>query len=141
MTHRPGKKRRRRLLPLLLVILFCAGFFQWSNRSLQIQRFPYASPRLPEGFDGCVAVQLSDLHGAVFGEDNQQLIDAVREQEPDYIFLTGDLLDQYRRTPHSYAVDLGRRLAAIAPTYFVTGNHEWALPDVRGLKRSWRRPG
>ena len=94
MTHRPGKKRRRRLLPLLLVILFCAGFFQWSNRSLQIQRFPYASPRLPEGFDGCVAVQLSDLHGAVFGEDNQQLIDAVREQEPDYIFLTGDLLDQ-----------------------------------------------
>ncbi len=141
MTHRPGKKRRRRLLPLLLVILFCAGFFQWSNRSLQIQRFPYASPRLPEGFDGCVAVQLSDLHGAVFGEDNQQLIDAVREQEPDYIFLTGDLLDQYRRTPHSYAVDLGRRLAAIAPTYFVTGNHEWALPDVRGLKRSLEEAG
>ncbi len=141
MTHRSGRKRRRRLLPLLLVLLFCIAFFQWSNHSLQIQRFTYASPRLPEGFDGCVAVQLTDLHGAVFGEDNQTLIDAVREQSPDYIFLTGDLLDQYRQTPHSYAVDLGRAMADIAPTYFVTGNHEWALPDIRGLKRALEEAG
>lgn len=141
MTHRSGRKRRRRLLPLLLVLLFCIAFFQWSNRSLQIQRFTYASPRLPEGFDGCVAVQLTDLHGAVFGENNQALIDAVREQAPDYIFLTGDLLDQYRQTPHSYAVDLGRAMADIAPTYFVTGNHEWALPDIRGLKRALEEVG
>ena len=141
MTHRSGRKRRRRLLPLLLVLLFCIVFFQWSNHSLQIQRFTYASPRLPEGFDGCVAVQLTDLHGAVFGENNQALIDAVREQAPDYIFLTGDLLDQYRQTPHSYAVDLGRAMADIAPTYFVTGNHEWALPDIRGLKRALEEAG
>lgn len=141
MTHRSGRKRRRRLLPLLLVLLFCIAFFQWSNHSLQIQRFTYASPRLPEGFDGCVAVQLTDLHGAVFGENNQALIDAVREQAPDYIFLTGDLLDQYRQTPHSYAVDLGRAMADIAPTYFVTGNHEWALPDIRGLKRALEEVG
>ncbi len=141
MTHRPRRNRRRRQLPLLLTLLFCVVFFQWSNRSLQIQRFTYASPRLPEGFHGCVAVQLSDLHGAVFGDNNQALIDAVREQKPDYIFLTGDLLDQYRQTPHSYAVDLGRAMADIAPTYFVTGNHEWALPDIRSLKRALKEAG
>ena len=38
-------------------------------------------------------------------------------------------------------MDLGRQLSAIAPTYFVTGNHEWALPDPRGLKRALGEAG
>ena len=109
----------RRVLLFLIFILFCVGFFHWSNHSLQVQRFTFTSPRLPAGFDGCVIVQLSDLHGALFGEDNRDLLKVVAKERPDYIFLTGDLLDQYRATPHSYAVSLGGALADIAPTYFV----------------------
>ena len=140
MTKR--RRRRRRWLPRLLALAaLCALLVWWSNRSLQTQRFTYASPRLPEGFDGCVIVQLSDLHGAHFGEDNQDLLSRVREEKPDYIFLTGDLLDQYRKTPHSYAAALGGALADIAPTYFITGNHEWALPGVRELKRELEEAG
>ena len=144
MSQRPARRRgrgRRALLILLLLTVFGAAFLWWSNRSLQVDRFTYASPRLPAGFDGCVVVQLSDLHGALFGENNQDLIDAVRAENPDYIFLTGDLLDRYRRTPQSYAVDLGRAMAAIAPTYFVTGNHEWALGDVPELKEGLQTAG
>jgi hypothetical protein len=116
-------------------------FFRWSNRSLQIEAFTYASPRLPEGFDGCTIVQLSDLHGASFGEDNAELIAAVAAQDPDLIFLTGDIQDRYRKTPASYTVAIGRAMAGIAPTYFVTGNHEWAFPDVRELKRALKDAG
>lgn len=136
MAKQPRKKRSfgRRILTFLVLALFCAGFFQWSNRSLQVERFTFTSSRLPQGFAGCTIVQLTDLHGAEFGENNQDLIDQVRALSPDYIFLTGDLLDRFRETPHSYAVDLGAALAAIAPTYFVTGNHEWALPHVPDLK-------
>lgn len=134
MTKANRRRRRwpRRLITILLLAAGAAAFLWWSNHSLQIQRFTYTSPRLPGGFDGCVIVQLTDLHGAVFREDNQELIDAVRKESPDYIVLTGDLLDRFRETPHSYAADLCGALAAIAPTYFVTGNHEWALPDVPG---------
>ena len=134
MARRHRGHPLRRVLLFLIFILFCVGFFHWSNHSLQVQRFTFTSPRLPAGFDGCVIVQLSDLHGALFGEDNRDLLKVVAKNRPDYIFLTGDLLDQYRATPHSYAVSLGGALADIAPTYFVTGNHEWALPDVPGLK-------
>ena len=136
MARRHRGHPLRRVLLFLIFILFCVGFFHWSNHSLQVQRFTFTSPRLPAGFDGCVLVQLSDLHGALFGEDNRDLLKVVAKERPDYIFLTGDLLDQYRATPHSYAVSLGGALADIAPTYFVTGNHEWALPDVPGLKRA-----
>jgi len=131
---RRPRRRSRRLLNLLVLLALCALFLWWSNHALQTQRFTYASPRLPEGFDGCVIVQLSDLHGAYFGEDNQELLSRVREAGPDYIFLTGDLLDQYRKTPHSYAAALGGALADIAPTYFITGNHEWAAKVVRELE-------
>ena len=143
MAKHPRKRRPRgrRILILLLLALLCAGFFRWSNHSLQVERLTFSSPRLPEGFDGCTVVVLADLHGALFGENNQDLIDAVRAENPDYIFLTGDLLDRYRRTPQSYAVDLGRAMAAIAPTYFVTGNHEWALPDVPALKEALTEAG
>ncbi|MDE6880221.1 MAG: metallophosphoesterase [Oscillospiraceae bacterium] len=140
--RRSGKRRNRHpLIKLLLAVLFCLLFFRWSNTSLQVERFQYVSPRLPAGFDGCVLVQISDLHGALFGEDNQNLLDQVRRQEPDYILLTGDLLDRYRQTPHRYAISLGRALADIAPTFFVTGNHEWAMPNVPELKRGLEEAG
>lgn len=142
-----ASRRRRRhpfLSTLCMLILLAAGgvwFFRWSNHSLETERFVFSSPRLPEGFDGTVIVQLSDLHGAVFGEGNQLLLEQVAEEKPDYIFLTGDLQDWYRKTPRSYSVSLGRALAGVAPTYFVTGNHEWAFPDVRKLKRELAEAG
>lgn len=140
--QRRRRGRRSRLLwKLLLLCALCAGFFWWSNHSLQTETFTFSSPRLPQGFDGCVIVQLSDLHGALFGEDNRVLLDRVRSAAPDYIFLTGDLQDQYRQTPRSYSVSLGRSLAEIAPTYFITGNHEWAFSDVPGLKRELEAAG
>ena len=136
---RPGRHRRRRRLPLLPLLLLAAAvfallFFRWSNHSLQVETFTYTSPRLPDGFHGFTIVQLSDLHGAQFGEDNADLIAAVEHARPDIIVLTGDLQDRIRQTPRSYVTDLCARLQAIAPTYYVTGNHEWALGDVRRLK-------
>lgn len=133
--RRGRSRRRRRLLKLLLLAALCAAFFWWSNHSLQVERFTFSSPRLPGGFDGFTIVQLSDLHGAVFGEDNADLIGQVRAAKPDIIVLTGDLLDRFRETPHSYAVEFCAAMEQIAPTYFITGNHEWALPDIRGLKK------
>ena len=141
MARRHRGRALRRVLLFFLFVIFCAGFFRWSNTSLQIEEFTFASPRLPAGFEGCVIVQLSDLHGSEFGEGNQDLLEAVEAARPDYIFLTGDLQDQYRQTPQSYSVSLGKALAAIAPTYFITGNHEWALPDVPGLKRGLEEVG
>lgn len=145
MTKRSYRGRRRHRLRslLLLFVLIAAGaaFFRWSNHSLQTEEFTFVSERLPEGFDGCRIVQLSDLHGAEFGEGNAELLAAVQSAKPDYIFLTGDLLDRFRETPQSYATVLCAALNEIAPTYLVTGNHEWALGNVPGLKRAVSESG
>ena len=137
MAKHPRKRRLfRTLRRLLLAVILLGGFLWWSNAFLETAAFELTFANLPAGFDGCRAVILSDLHTAEFGSGNQRLLEAVREAEPDYIFLTGDLLDQYRPVPEGYVEQLADALSAMAPTYYITGNHEWALGDVPALKRT-----
>ena len=85
-------------------------------------------------FDGCRIVVLSDLHGASFGAHNADLLAAVAAEQPEYIFFLGDLEDKYRGPADGYPAETARGLSAIAPTYYVTGNHEWAVGGVPALK-------
>ena len=134
MAKHPRKRRLfRTLRRLLLAVILLGGFLWWSNAFLETAAFELTFANLPAGFDGCRAVILSDLHTAEFGSGNQRLLEAVREAEPDYIFLTGDLLDQYRPVPEGYVEQLADALSAMAPTYYITGNHEWALGGVPAL--------
>ena len=128
--------RRRRWGLAVLVLLAAVFFLRWSNTALQVTRFAPVFRDLPAGFDGCRAAVIGDLHSAFFGRNNEDLYAALAAEEPDYIFLVGDLLDRYRPVPEGYAASAAEALSAIAPTYYVTGNHEWALGDVPSLKRT-----
>lgn len=143
MPKRPRPRRRRRgtilILPLLAVL---AALFVWrENTALQVESSSPVFRDLPQGFDGCRAVVLGDLHSASFGEGNERLLEAVEAQEPEYIFLVGDLLDSLRDVPEGYAEETAAALAAIAPTYYVTGNHEWAVGHVPELKKALEAQG
>ncbi len=135
MSARPKKRRPlRAVLFLLLLTLAAAVYVRWNNTALQTAQFEPSFAGLPQGFDGCRAVVLGDFHTAYFGPDNENLLKAVREAEPEYIFLVGDLLDAFHEVPPDYAAQTARGLTDIAPTYYVTGNHEWAVGDVPELK-------
>ena len=114
--HRAHRRRHRRWFLPALVILAAALFVWWSNTALQVTRFDAVFRDLPAGFDGCRAAVISDLHTASFGQDNQDLYAALEAERPDYIFLVGDLLDQYRSVPEGYAASMARALSSIAPT-------------------------
>ena len=130
-----AKKRRHplRWVAALLVLLVADWFFlQWQLWGIQVTVTQVSVHGLPDGFEGLRIVQLSDLHGHEYGQDSRDLLELVAEQEPDLIAVTGDLIDQEGQLAMVPA--LARGLAAIAPTYYVTGNHEWAAADVRQLK-------
>lgn len=135
------KKRRRFLCWMIVFLLLSAVFLWWSNHTLQVTRFTPAFSDLPKGFDGCRVVVLSDLHTAYFGESNEKLFAAVRAEQPEYIFLTGDILDRFHDVPDGYAASIADGLTAIAPVYYVTGNHEWAIGGVPELKETLSRHG
>ena len=125
------------LLALLILFVY------WDNTALRTDSLTYTSTALPAEFDGLRIVQLSDLHNREFGKNNQRLYAAVKQAAPDLIFLTGDLVDEYAEAPIPYAKAVGKALSAIAPTYYVTGNHEWAHGNaaVEELKTALRESG
>lgn len=127
------KKRIWRGL-LLLVVLVTAGalFFRWQQESIVTEIYRVRSADLPASFDGLRIVHLSDLHGKEFGENSERLLKKVAALEPDLIAITGDLIDQENQL--AMVPTLARGLAAVAPTYYVTGNHEWAVRRVGDLK-------
>ena len=77
-------------------------------------------------------MQVSDLHNASFGEGNAELLERVEQAQPDCIALTGDLVDS-RHTDVDAALSFASEAAKIAPTYYVTGNHEARLEEWEQL--------
>ncbi|WP_026651839.1 metallophosphoesterase [Butyrivibrio proteoclasticus] len=72
-------------------------------------------------------VLLSDLHGYVFGDDNDKLIDRIDEIRPDAILCAGDMLTgQMKEGKVNYkpGLDLLTNLASKYPVYYGNGNHE-----------------
>lgn len=69
-------------------------------------------------------VQISDLHLYEYGTDNIDLVEAVRNEDPDLIAVTGDMMN---KTSDEYGpvLTLCRQLTEIAPVYYVYGNHEY----------------
>ena len=141
MAKHTRKHPLRRLAVLAALAAALVLFARWENTSLEVDRFDPAFSDLPAGFDGCRIVVLSDLHGAEFGEDSADLFETVAEQAPEYIFYLGDLEDKYRGPEPGFAETVAAGLSAIAPTYYVTGNHEWAIGDVPELKEGLEAQG
>ena len=123
-----GKKHRGRgcltaLIILALIAAAAAFLIKDSRDDLEISRYEVKSQKLPESFDGFKIVQLSDLHGAEFGEDGMALVDKVGSLEPDMIALTGDFVTD--EGDLAAVEKLAARLVKLCPVYFISGNHEF----------------
>jgi len=129
------KGRRRcamRLVILAAAVLLAVVFFLWQQESITVSPYTVTDPDLPAAFEGLRIVQISDLHGKEFGENNERLLKTVAELKPDLIAVTGDLIDQESQL--KMVSTLAEGLSELAPTYYVTGNHEWAVRRIRELK-------
>lgn len=107
---------------VIVIILFC----NFQNKHLETTHYTYAAEQLGADLEGYHIVQISDLHNAKFGKNNQKLVDRIRECEPDMIVLTGDLVDS-NHTNVDRAVQFVDEIVKICPVYYVTGNHEYWL--------------
>lgn len=127
------RKKTARRLPVALMLLLLAGvWFVWQQNGIAAEVFQVSSSRLPPAFDQLRIVQVSDLHGKEFGKDSKGLLEKISQLKPDLIAVTGDLID--REEQLAMVPPLAEGLAAIAPTFYVTGNHEWAVRRVNDLK-------
>lgn len=133
MKNRVSKKALISVCTLIALLLALTIWTIWSNTALTLNMMTVSSNRIPTAFNGFRIAQVSDLHNAVFGEDNAELLQILSECEPNIIVITGDLVDA-EHTNIDIALNFAKEAVQIAGTYYVTGNHEASLPQYDELK-------
>ncbi len=139
MKTRKAKKRLV-LLCALTALLALIIWTAWGNTALMVNTIPVSSDRIPAEFSGYRIAQVSDLHNAEFGAENTKLLQIISESTPDIIVITGDLIDM-NHTNIDTALDFAKNAVQIAPTYYVSGNHEAGLSQYDELKEGLKSVG
>lgn len=119
------EKNKKAKVALIILAAFCLVFVWtiWGNTALKVNNQKISSNRIPKAFDGYRIAQVSDLHNGEIGPDNEKLIARLKNAQPDMIAISGDIIDCHK-TDIDVALNFVQKAVAIAPCYYVTGNHE-----------------
>lgn len=109
---------------LLTVAALFAVFVLAVSNTVRIKEIEIESRKLPREFDGAEIAFLSDTHDAKFGE---KTLKKVLKISPDWIFLGGDMHERPEKDEEYFKFLDG--LSAIAPVYYVEGNHDARMKD------------
>ena len=119
------KKSILMISAFIIVITITATIF--SNACIKISEYTINLSGLSRS---ARIVVISDLHGKEYGKDNRQLLAKISEQNPDAIFVVGDILDDGdAENSFSKTTKLLNALLDIAPVYFSYGNQEKEYSD------------
>ncbi|SCG84189.1 hypothetical protein DW1_2629 [Proteiniborus sp. DW1] len=119
---------------ILVIIIGLIIFFYLQNNWISKTRLKVSFQGLPKNFEGFRIVHISDLHNKSFGKEQQYLIKQIKDEKPDIIIITGDLIDS-RRYNEYIAMQFINEAVEIAPVYYVTGNHELRSGKFNSLEK------
>jgi uncharacterized protein len=126
---RPDPQRRRFLSRIiagtaLVGALGAIGYGTAAARQVRLERRDVVLDRLDPAFDGFTIAVVSDVHLGPFAGRTElaRHVAMINEASPDAVAIVGDLVDGGVAELGAAATPL-RDL--VAPTYFVTGNHEY----------------
>lgn len=148
-TARPRTSKRKRstkrdkkirIIEIIAAIIFIAWVF-WGNVTMSVTHYHVTNQTLPAEFDHLKIVLVSDLHNAESGDENSTFIQTIEKEKPDYIAITGDLVDA-SRTDIDKAIACVKQLTKIARCYYVPGNHEaWINEQYQTLEEQLKAAG
>ena len=117
------KKKFIVLAAIVAILILLIIWIAYGNTDLEIYKYNVKSEDIPSEFDNFRIVQISDLHNAEFGENNEKLLLMLKQADADIIAITGDMIDS-RNTDIDVAISFAQKAVNIAPVYYVNGNHE-----------------
>ena len=100
----------------------------WKGKyNYKIQKVNLGFQNLPKSFHGLKIVQISDLHLGSFAGNPAKLepaIEMINNLNPDYIFFTGDLVNNIASEAEEF-IPLLKKLYAKYGKYSILGNHDY----------------
>lgn len=123
-------RRSADALGLAVAVLVCGSLlygYAFGAGDLRVREATYASPDVPEAFDGYRIVQVSDLHLGTFASRPRivdKVVAAVNAQEADLVVFTGDLVNYHAEELAPFQETLSR-LRGRDGVLSVLGNHDY----------------
>ncbi len=77
---------------------------------------------------------VTDTHSCVFADDQQEIATILKTEQPDVIALAGDIIDD--DLPFQRGFETVKNFPDIAPTFYVTGNHEFWSEQADRIKKT-----
>ena len=118
--------KSKKLIIFIICIICLLTYLQYENKALEITTIEVEDSKIPKSFDNFSIIQISDLHDAEFGKNQKNLIERVKEIDPDIIVITGDFID-FSRYNIKNSSNFISGVSDSYNVYYVPGNHEAAL--------------
>ncbi len=118
---------------IVCIIVIIVGFIMLTIGIIDGNRYVVRkeSFELPNLKGACRFVMLSDLHGKVYGCNNDKVIADIRSVHPDFIVIAGDLVTSKPKAEIAAGVHLVKELSKDYRIYYAPGNHETKLKVKR----------
>lgn len=110
-----GKRKMLVYALITIILLALPGLYN----GLKVRHYEIVSDKVETGIRLAL---VTDLHSCKYGENAEQLIEAIIKEKPDALLLGGDIFDD-RMSPKN-TEDFLRGITGLFPIYYVTGNHE-----------------
>lgn len=122
-----NKSKKKSIMLILLTIfiigiVFCAYEIYISYKDLKVNNYSIKTNIISSNVNIKLVV-IGDLHDNEFGDNNQILINKIKNQNPDLILIAGDVLNN-NSSNSNIVISLVEKLVKVAPVYYALGNHE-----------------
>ena len=119
--------KKKKIHIIIFAIIICILLLLAFDTRLKVVHYNISSLKVS---DDIKLALITDLHSCLYGENQEQLTDAIDNFNPDAIFLGGDIFDdEYINNNSQVLVEyIGKKYK----TYYVSGNHEWWSGDMYG---------
>lgn len=122
-----------KILIIIVILIGIWGFFIEPNM-IKVERISLGVKNLPSSFQNIKILHLSDFHSKNFGGKEREILGLVAELKPDFIFITGDIIDWQTKDLES-CQEFWKALSADyqGRIFGVYGNHEHRNKNFRVL--------
>jgi len=121
---------KKKHIKYLLVLIFVWFMYIICYGGITVPQYALTSEQIKG--DEVNIVLITDLHSLVYGKDQEVLIEHIKKQNPDMIFLVGDIADD--KIPIRGTSLLLEGIRDLCPIYYTTGNHEHWADDIQAIR-------
>lgn len=121
------------ILIILLLLILIRSYYE--THHFKIKRYTIKSDKIK---NETAFAFITDLHNCNYGKDNETIVNAVKNENPDFLIIGGDLIvgkrNAEKNNPEKYfnnAVLFLKNISGDFPVLYTFGNHETRVKNKR----------